>query len=209
MRSIRVDDQTTRARIRDTAIEVFGRDGFTTGVRTIATAAGVSPGLVNHHFGSKDGLRQVCDAHVLDVVHESKSAAMSGSPAGMIMQLAEIDEYAPYVAYIARSFTSGGAFAERMFENMVDDATAYLEEGVANGRLKPSRDPQARARFLTQQSVGGMILHLRLAPEGTDFKTVLRGLADSITLPALELYTQGLFTDDDTLTAYLHHREKK
>ena len=70
MRSIRVDDQTTRARIRDAAIEVFGRDGFATGVRAIATAAGVSPGLVNHHFGSKNGLRQVCDGYVLDVVRE-------------------------------------------------------------------------------------------------------------------------------------------
>ncbi|MCC8927938.1 TetR family transcriptional regulator [Rhodococcus sp. BGS-1C] len=207
MRSIRVDDQTTRARIRDAAIEVFGRDGFATGVRAIATAAGVSPGLVNHHFGSKNGLRQVCDGYVLDVVRESKSGAMSASPAGTIAQLAEIDEYAPYVAYIAQSFTTGGTFAKQMFENMVDDTAAYLEEGVANGRLKPSRDPRARAKFLTQQNVGGMLLHMRMAPGGTDFKSALRDLAESITLPALELYTEGLFTDDATLTAYLHHRE--
>ena len=38
-------------------------------------------------------------------------------------------------------------------------------------------------------------------------KSALRDLAESITLPALELYTEGLFTDDATLTAYLHHRE--
>ncbi|WP_280443543.1 helix-turn-helix domain-containing protein, partial [Nocardia brasiliensis] len=41
--------------MRDAAIEGFGDQGFQVGVRAIAKAAGVSPGLVNHHFGSKDG----------------------------------------------------------------------------------------------------------------------------------------------------------
>ncbi len=208
MRSIKADDQTTRARIRDAAIEVFGRDGFVTGVRAVAAAAGVSPGLVNHHFGSKDGLRQVCDRHVLEVIHESKSAAMSGSPAGIFGQLAQMDEYAPYVAYMVRSFGAGGELAHRMFESMVDDAVAYLDEGVASGRVKPSRDGRARARFLTQQSVGGMLLHIRMAPAGTDFATALRDLAAEITLPALEMYTEGLFTSDDMLATYLLHRDK-
>ena len=64
------EDLTTRARIRDTAIGVFGSQGFTAGVRSIATAAGVSPGLLNHHFGSKDGLRTACDEHVLRVIRD-------------------------------------------------------------------------------------------------------------------------------------------
>ena len=74
MRSMNVDpqapnrDRTTRARIRDAAIAVFGEQGFSTGVRAVAAAAGVSPGLVNHHFGSKDGLRAECDAHVLEAI---------------------------------------------------------------------------------------------------------------------------------------------
>lgn len=208
MRSTRADDQTTRARIRDAAIATFGRDGFAAGVRAVATAADVSPGLVNHHFGSKDGLRQACDDHVLGVIHDSKSAAMSGSPAGIIGQLMEIDGYAPYVAYVVRSFGAGGELAHRMFESMVDDAVAYLEDGVASSRVKPSRDARARARFLVRQNVGGMLLHIQMAPAGTDFTTALRELADEITLPALELYTEGFFTSDETLVAYLEHREK-
>ncbi|WP_433714057.1 TetR/AcrR family transcriptional regulator [Nocardia sp. CA-084685] len=51
-------DLTTAAWIRDAAIEVFGEHGFQFVVRVIATAARVSPGLVNHHFGSKDGWAQ-------------------------------------------------------------------------------------------------------------------------------------------------------
>jgi TetR/AcrR family transcriptional regulator, regulator of cefoperazone and chloramphenicol sensitivity len=53
------DDLTAAARIRDAAIEQFGEHGFGTGLRAIAEAAGVSAALVIHHFGSKQGLRQL------------------------------------------------------------------------------------------------------------------------------------------------------
>jgi len=53
---------TSRARLRDAAIELFAERGFDkTSVKAIAEAAGVSPGLVIHHYGSKDELRRVCD----------------------------------------------------------------------------------------------------------------------------------------------------
>jgi AcrR family transcriptional regulator len=67
MRSTGSDDLTTRARIRDAAIVLFGRDGFpATSVRAIATAAAVSPALVLHHFGSKDELRAACDTYIVE-----------------------------------------------------------------------------------------------------------------------------------------------
>ena len=47
----------TRARLIDAARELFGHRGFAaTSVRSIASAAGVDPSLINHHFGSKQGL---------------------------------------------------------------------------------------------------------------------------------------------------------
>src|SRR6266542_759545 len=52
------EDLTARARIRDAALRLFaerGVDGAT--IRDIAKAAGVSAGLVRHHFGSKEALR--------------------------------------------------------------------------------------------------------------------------------------------------------
>src|SRR5665647_1890724 len=56
-------DLTARATIRNAALRLFadrGHDAVT--VREIATQAGVSPALVIHHFGSKDGLRTEVDA---------------------------------------------------------------------------------------------------------------------------------------------------
>ena len=61
-----LDDATTRSRIRDSAIELFGSRGFSgTTIRAIAEQAGVSAALVIHHFGSKDALRLACDEYIV------------------------------------------------------------------------------------------------------------------------------------------------
>ena len=84
---MRSADLTAAARIRDAAIEQFGRHGFGVSIRAIAEAAGVSAGLVIHHFGSKDGLRQACDAYVAEVIRTEKSEAMrSADPATWFAQ---------------------------------------------------------------------------------------------------------------------------
>ena len=83
--NVRSEDLTARARIRDAAVARFGREGFRAPVRAIAEDAGVSAALVIHHFGSKDALRAECDQHVLTVIREQKSAAISNaSPADTI-----------------------------------------------------------------------------------------------------------------------------
>jgi AcrR family transcriptional regulator len=62
------DDLSPKARIRNAAIVEFGTHGVKgTSIRGIAKAAGVSPGMVQHYFKTKDQLRQACDHHILDV----------------------------------------------------------------------------------------------------------------------------------------------
>jgi len=63
-------DLSARAKIREAALGLFGRSGFGVSLRTVARAAGFSPGLVVHHFGSKDGLRAAVDASVLTLCLE-------------------------------------------------------------------------------------------------------------------------------------------
>ena len=46
-----------------------GFDGVT--VRDISAAADVSVGLINHHFGSKEGLREAVDRHFLAQFEEA------------------------------------------------------------------------------------------------------------------------------------------
>ncbi|WP_405181337.1 TetR family transcriptional regulator [Nocardia sp. NBC_01377] len=198
-------DLTAAARIRDAAIDVFGANGFQVGVRAIAAAAGVSPGLVNHHFGSKDGLRAVCDERVLEIIRVEKGKAIAApGPTGMIDALAEIEVYAPVVAYMLRSFQAGGSLAESLLEHMISDAEKYMQDAVDAGRLKPSRDPAARARYIVLCHVGAMNLYLqmRVQRDGKiDYRKAIRDIAEETTFPALELYTQGMLTDSTLLDA--------
>ncbi|MGK8486159.1 TetR family transcriptional regulator [Nocardia asiatica] len=201
------EDLTTAARIRDTAIEVFGEHGFQVGVRKIAAAAGVSPGLVNHHFGSKDGLRAACDDRVLQLIRDEKVKTITASSvkAGMLEALAEIEVYAPLVAYMVRSLQAGGPMAESLFEHMTADAEGYLEKAVEAGTIKPSRDPAARARYLMMLNVGATMLYMQMRQhrdEKIDFRKAIRELTEEITPPALEFYTQGLLTDSTILDTF-------
>ncbi|WP_280486613.1 TetR/AcrR family transcriptional regulator [Nocardia farcinica] len=195
---------TTAARIRDAAIEVFGDRGFDVGVRVIAAAAGVSPGLVNHHFGSKDGLRAACDERVLQLIHDEKTKALLApdTGAGLLAAMAEVEAYGPLVDYMVRSLEAGGPMAESLFEHMVADAEDYMRRGVEAGVIKPSRDPKARARHLMLANVGATLLWVRLHQrdgETIDFRAAIRRITEELTGPALELYTQGLLTDPTLL----------
>ena len=62
-------DLTAQARIRRAALALFAESGFDgTTVRAIANAAGVSPGLVIHHFGSKANLQKAVNTEVFDLI---------------------------------------------------------------------------------------------------------------------------------------------
>jgi TetR/AcrR family transcriptional regulator, regulator of cefoperazone and chloramphenicol sensitivity len=201
---MRSADLTAAARIRDAAIEQFGQQGFDVGLRAIAEAAGVSAALVIHHFGSKVGLRKACDDYIADEIRSGKSEAMrSTDPATWFAQMAEIESYAPLMAYLMRSMQTGGDLAKTLWQKMIDDAEAYLDDGVRTGLLKPSRDPAARAKYLSITGGGGFLLYVQMHENPTDLRAVLRDYAREMVLPALEIYTEGLMADRTMYDAFL------
>jgi AcrR family transcriptional regulator len=197
----------TVSRIRDAAVQRFARDGFRAGLRAVAADAGVTAGLIVHHFGSKDGLRRACDEHVLAVVRDAKTKTLTdGSGSMLLTQMAQIEEYAPLVRYLLRSMQDGGALAREMTEHMIADADAYLSAGEAAGVIRPSRDRAARTRYLAYQATGSMLLWFSLhgtAVEPEDFAAQLRRYLEELAFPALELFTQGLLVDRSMLDEYL------
>ena len=199
----------TAARIRDAAIEQFGHRGFDVGLRAIAEAAGVSAALVIHHFGSKDGLRKACDDYIADEIRSGKSEAMrSADPATWFAQMAEIESYAPLMAYLVRSMQTGGELAKTLWQKMIADAEVYLEDGVRTGLLKGSRDPRARAKYLSMSGGGAFLLYLQMHENPTDLRVVLRDYAREMVLPALEIYTEGLMNDSSMYDAFLAREDQ-
>jgi TetR/AcrR family transcriptional regulator, regulator of cefoperazone and chloramphenicol sensitivity len=188
------DDLTTRARIRDVALDRFGRDGFAaTGVRAIATEAGVSPGLVLHHFGSKEGLRQECDDYVARTIREIKQAQAADPMASMDGWTAKVHELDWLRSYLSRALTDGSDLAFRLFAELSTDAESYLAQWEQHGLIRPSEDPVGRAAYLTATSLGMLVLRPLLArhlgvPDGPE---VLVHLSRS----AMDMYARGLFAD--------------
>ena len=203
------DDRTAIARIRDAAIEQYGQHGFNVGLRTIAESAGVSAALVIHHFGSKEGLRKACDDYIAEQIREAKSESLQTSdPTAWLAQMAEIESYAPMMAYLVRSMQSGSELAKSFWRRMIENAEQYMEEGVQSGLLKPSRDPRARAKYLGLASGGGFLLYLQMHDNPSDLRAVLRDYGEEMVLPALEVYSQGLMTDSTMYDAFLARHEQ-
>lgn len=204
-------DLHTKARIRNAAIEGFGRDGFGTGIRQIAAAAGVSPGLVVHHFASKAGLREACDAHVLEVMLEAKLATVGAQgPEAMLAQLAHRKEHRHIAEYAVASLSAGGELANNLIAEMTHMTAQFLQAGVEEGTIKASRNPQARAEYLTLSSLGVLLLQYRrhTAVHPGDLEGAFDAVGQISTEPALELFTHGLFTDSRHLRAYLESTTK-
>ena len=202
-------DLTGRARILQAAIRRFAADGMSAPLRTIATDAGVSAGLILHHFGSREGLRDACDEHVLAEIRRSKAgvvARSSGAGAALLVQLAQVEGYAALVGYVLRGLQAGGPRLRSFVDHLVEDAVAYLHEGEAAGTVRPSRFPEARARFLAEQALGALLLQLPAQQERLDLEELpgwLRDYSERIVGPALELYTEPLLADRALLDAYL------
>jgi AcrR family transcriptional regulator len=201
-------DLTARARIRDAAVRRFAAEGFAVSVRAIAAEAGVSPGLVIHHFGSKEALRAECDEHVLQVIREAKAGTLAGpGPRDILAELATVEEYAAPVGYLVQALQVGGRLADAFLDHLTSDAEKYVQAAVDAGALRPSRDPAARARFLVYLGVGALLVHVRGHPRGPDgLGAAVRSYTEAIALPALELYTEGLLTEDTWLRQYLTAR---
>ena len=141
-----VDDRTTKARIRDAAIGCFAEHGVaTTTVRKVAAAAGVSPGLVIHHFGSMDGLRSACDEYVAVIIRQQKQEAMSAGPGFDGLAAFREAKVESLAGYLARVLVDDSPTVAKLVDDLVADAEGYLQQGVETGMLQPSTNPRGRA----------------------------------------------------------------
>lgn len=193
-------------RILRAALRRFAADGLGAPLRAVAQDAGVSAGLIIHHFGSREKLLEACDRRVLDVTVEQKRTAIFGGAGAMLAQMAAVEEFAPAVGYVLRRLQAGGPLAERLIEEFVHNATGYIEEGVEAGVISPSRFPEARVRVLVHMALGSLVLqvpgqHTRMDLE--ELPRWMREYTDSLMLPLLELYTTPLLTDPTLLETYL------
>jgi len=179
-------DLTARARIRDAAIELFadrGIEGAT--IRDIAQKAGVSSGLLRHHFGSKEGLRDACDEYVLSELIGIGTR---------FTEFQTIDGITPETLrqqrYMTRSVLDGSPAGTALFDRLI----AYGERWLSTADLK-TEDPKAflavlsvmKMSMLTSRDLLSRVLGVDTGePEG--FARVLRA--------SLEIFSTPLVTPE-------------
>ena len=74
----------------------------------------------------------------------------------------------------------------------VRDTEKYLQDAVDAGRVRPSRDPAARARYLVYLGIGALLVHLRLHPPADgDLGPALRSYADAAAARARALHRRA------------------
>ncbi|MGN5381159.1 TetR/AcrR family transcriptional regulator [Streptomyces lasalocidi] len=180
MRSI-PDDRTTRAVIRDEALGLFAAHGpDTVTVRQIAAAADVSPGLVVHHFGSKEGLRREVDQYVLDVFEAmlgeltGESGAELLDPGTGASSLSEVfarhlPDDSPLPGYLRQLLLSDTDAGRLLFRRLYDLSRAALDGLAEAGLAAPGADPAVRAALLLANDLALFLLRDRLSEVlGTD-----------------------------------------
>lgn len=193
------DDRTTKARILEVALTLFAEGGIAaTSVRAVADAAGVSPALIIHHFGSKSGLRRACDEHVTDVVRASKRETMAeGFDFDPVAALRRQRSGPPLQRYLARALVEPSPESRALFDRFVTDVEAMLAAAEASGMVQPSRFPRERAVLMVAWTLGGFVLHEHLARnlgvDVTDLPADPAGAAPYMG-PMVELFAQGLLT---------------
>jgi AcrR family transcriptional regulator len=164
--------------IVDSALRLFGERGIeATSLREVAKAAGVSPALVVHHFGGKEGLIAAVDEAALrafgtayDSSEQAEDSELLGERAA---QTARVMRERPEVcAYLGRALVEGTPGSARLFSLMIKGGQAEIDALAEKGTLREDTDrlwatlqhffliwaPLSFMRLLEEEVFGGSLL---------------------------------------------------
>jgi AcrR family transcriptional regulator len=196
------DDRTTTARIRDAAIERFGEAGFGKAtVRDIAANAGVSPGLVLHHFGSKAGLREACDEYVVAEFARSRIEAVESGTTDPFAAMAGVQQEQGLMRYFLQALRENSPAASSLFTASFAETLRLMELSVHEGVIRPSDNLHDVTAVLLAWQFGGLLLQehvARVLGVGSDVAEMMPRYAWA----SLEVLTHGVFADTRYLDAW-------
>jgi AcrR family transcriptional regulator len=133
-------------RIRDAALKTFATYGTSaTSLRTVAAAAGVSLGLVQHHFATKAGLIKAVDDHVLTVVKATMSQPIPEPPADSIADIGRrvarlVAEQPDVLDYVGHALIEGSPLGIAVFDYLVDSGEDRWRQRSEHGQTRPDLD---------------------------------------------------------------------
>lgn len=186
------EDLTARARIRVSALKHFAEDGYERAtIRGIARTAGVSPGLLRHHYGSKEALRRACDSYVLEILSRI-NARLLHDPSGAA---ATRHELKPFQRYLARCLADGSTSGRPIFDEMVTMTEQWLALADDARSDPPTVDRRIRAAVVTAMAAGIPLLNEHVSRAlGADMFTPDGDRV--LALALLDIYSHSVIAQD-------------
>lgn len=138
-----------RQRLIVTALALFSERGFDgVTVRDIAKASGVSIGLINHHFGSKEGLREAVDEYfmaqfqeVLDAFPNSDANSVTDFENWADDWIARhMDNWNAMSGYFRRALLEESEWGAKIFTRFYEIAQNSVNRMDASGHIRPDVD---------------------------------------------------------------------
>lgn len=188
------DDLTGRARIRQAALAQFTEHGFERAtIRGIAAAAGVSPSLVRHHFGSKQELRDAVDGHILQEIRRMTEELMAAARRGEIdAAVVSREAIRPFQGYLARALVQGSTTLAVFFDEMVRSSEAFMALDDGDTHVV---DLHTRAAVATAMALGVPLLRDQLSRVlGVDTFSVEGDRR--VALALLDIYAHAMVTEE-------------
>jgi AcrR family transcriptional regulator len=133
-------------RIRDAALHLFAAAGTAaTSLRSVAATAGVSLGLVQHHFSTKANLIAAVDEHVLREVDAVMAGDVDDGPGDSISAVGRrvstlLTDHADVAAYVTRALIDGRPVGVRFFDAMVAAGQERWQQRLDRGEMRPDAD---------------------------------------------------------------------
>jgi AcrR family transcriptional regulator len=146
MCSVTVPDSARNSILRQ-AMAVFAARGIeATSLRQVAKEAEVSPALVVHHFGGKEGLVAAVDEMAVGEFGKAYAEAQPAEGPELLRRRAEqtaaVMRKQPEVcAYLGRALVEGTPGSARLFRLMIDGGRAEIDSLAKKGALREDADP--------------------------------------------------------------------
>ena len=199
---VRPEAATPIERIREAAMKSFATQGFSsTSLRAVAAAAGVSLGLVQHHFATKEGLIKAVDDYVLTVVISQITQEIPASTSDSVVEIGDrvtrmISELPDIVDYVGRALVDGRPVGYMIFDALLNSGTARWNQRIERGEARRDVDLTWAAVNSLVLALGTFILrgHIeRYLPEPLTSPAQLQRWHDSVAM----LLREGLFRRQD------------
>ncbi len=160
------------------AMRLFGQAGIeATSLREVAKAAQVSPALVVHHFGGKEGLVAAVDEAAVSEFGAAYSAGEEAEGVDLLRRRAEqtarVMRKRPDVcAYLGRALVEATPGSARLFRLLIEGGRAEIDSLAEKGALRGDADrlwttlqhffliwaPLSFMPLLEQEALGGPLL---------------------------------------------------